>query len=208
MPDQQFGPLVSYHDVEFGFVGHMKTWLPTFLAARERKVGVTPGSIARPKSWVTRQTFSILPGEESTPTIAIVSSGTNEGPIFHGDGMIDVKLRTAVAAITLGAEATIARRVAGHYQAALLDMLLKKKSFTILQGSVTVKIDEWLGVSLDDLDETIERTYASARLEFVTVVRDFANRFGGPETVPADPLIPQPDSPTVQDTTVGTDALT
>jgi hypothetical protein len=129
--------------------------------------------------------------------IVVVSSGTSDQPIYHGDGGIDVELRMATAVLVSGPESTVARRLAGHYQAALVDLLLKKKTWTVL-GSTTAKINQWLGVALDDIDDTVERTLASARLEFAVEVRDFANRNGGPETVPVDPLVPQPDYPTVQ----------
>lgn len=207
MPDEQFGPLIAFSDVEFGLIGHLKTWTHTFLAARERKVGVTPGQVARPRSWITKQTFTVLPGEDNLPLITVVSNGTLEQPNRHGNGGYDVELRMAVTALCQGAETTIARRLAGHYQAALLDLLLKKKTFAVMTG-VSAKLHSWLGMALDDVDPTVERTLASARLEFSVVVRDFANALGsGPGTVPIDPLVPQPDLPTVQDTDVSSQEL-
>lgn len=207
MPDQVFGPLVAFSDVEYALLGHIKLWLPTFLAARERKVGVTPGQVARPRSWITKQSFTVLPGEDNTPLITVISNGTLEQPARHGDGGYDVELRAAVTAVCQGTEATIARRLAGHYQAALLDLLLKKKSFVVMTG-VKARLNVWIGLALDDIDPTVERTLASARLEFSLVVRDFANSIGGPATVPSDPLVPQPDGPTVLDTNVSSQELT
>lgn len=206
MPDQQFGPLIAFSDVEYSLLGHIKLWVNTFLAARERKVGVTPGSIARPKSWITKQTFSMLPGEDRTPLIVIVSNGTPEPPNRHGEGTYDVEFRMAVTALCHGREATIARRLAGHYQAALLDLLLKKKTFILFNGG-KVRLNEWLGIALDDLDESTSRTLCSARLEFTAVVRDFTGSFGGPDAIPLTPLDPQPDLPIVDDTDVTTGDL-
>lgn len=206
MADQLFGPLLSFHDVEFALIGHTKLWLNTFLAARERKVGMTAGSVARPKSWVARQTFNLLPGDDSTPSIVVVSNGTTEEPVRHGDGGYDVEFRTAVTALCHGREATVARRLAGHYQAALLDLLLKKKKFNLFDNT-SASVNRWLGIGLDDIDETQTRTLCSARLEFVIVVRDFSESFGGPATIPVDPLVPQPDGPTVQGTTITDEVL-
>jgi len=204
MPDNRFGPLLSFHDVEFALIGHIKTWLNTFLAARERKVAVTPGSIARPKSWIAKQTFSILPGEDSTPTIVVVSNGTIEQPNRHGEGTYDVGFRMAVTALCHGNSSTLGRRLAGHYQAALIDLLLKQSKF-VLFDDTKARLDDWLGIGLDDIDESQARTLCSARLEFVVVVRDFAEQYGGPLTIPVDPLSPQPDYSIVEDidTTTG-----
>lgn len=193
MPDVNFGPLISFYDVENALRDHLKTWLNTYLAARERKAGMTPGGIARPRSWIIRQNFTTLPDQEFTPTIVVVSNGFSDDPVSHGDGNWDVMLRMAVAALCHGPETDAARELAGHYQAAIGTFLIKHKKF----GSMNAKIHEWTDLRMEDIeDEAQTRTLAVARLEFIVKVTDFALSFGALPSVPDVPEDPQPDDHT------------
>jgi hypothetical protein len=194
--DERVFPIESFHDYEVMLLDHIKTWISTYLAARERFVGITPGAIARPRSWFTRQDFAALPGYESTPAVIIVSTGTAETPERHGDGRIDAQMRFAVMVLTHGPEAGGARELAGHYQAAMLMLLIRQRSF----GSAS--LHEWLGMNLDDIDEDEERTLAAVRLECVYKIKDFVDASGGPLTVPVDPLAPIPPYGTVVETNI------
>jgi hypothetical protein len=195
MPDQKFGPLISFADVEQGLLSHIELWIDAWLAARERKVGIIPGTIARPRSYITKQTFTALPGEDQTPCVIVVSDGFTENSERHGDSSHDIYLRMGVAAIVQGTEAVQARELAGHYQVALLGLLLKKR--TVMGGRAVM--NEWRDMRMDDLDEeAVGRSLSAVRLELSYCVRDFVNEYGGPETVPDVPYDPQPDFGQVQ----------
>lgn len=194
MPDELFGQLNSFHDVELALQTHVKNGLNTYLAARERAKGLTAGAISRPTSWLIKQSFMALPGEDRLPAIIIVSPGFTEPPAKHGDGGYDVYLGMAVVALVSGPGQS-ARMLAGHYQSALNALLIKHKKF----GAGSARIHEWLDLALDDVDtEDQTRNLAAARLEFVVKVTDFVSSDTRIPVIPApDPLPPQPDGPEV-----------
>ena len=194
MPDTTVTPIASFHDYEVAFKEHIQLWLDTYLAVRERFVGITPGAISRPRSWFQRQDYAALPGYESTPAVIVVSTGTVEEPHQHGDGKFDVLLRFAILTLVHATEADAARALAGHYQAAMTMLCLRQKVF----GSPPATWNRWLGFFLDDVDNDQERTLASVRLEMVYKIRDFASASGGPLTVPIAPHEPIPDLSTVE----------
>lgn len=186
--DEAFGPLVSFSDVERALIDHMRIWAHTYLAARERKAGITVGRIQRPRSWFTRQTFSTLPGEESTPFVVIVSSGTGNPPRRHGDGKIDIDLDVAVATVVESREAEEARTLAGHFQAAFLALLLQQPSF--MDGQA--RLEQWTGMSMDDIPDEAARTLCDVELRYIVRYTGFGFADGGPMRVPEDP---GPDDP-------------
>lgn len=194
MPDDIFGPLLSFHDIERALIEHIGLWLDTYLYARERKNHITPGAIARPRSYLARQDFSLLPGQDFLPAIIVISDGLDEEAHMHGDGHYDGIFRFGVAALVHSSEAEPARELAGHYQAALLTLLIQKKKF---HGSA--RIEGWSDLAIDDVDVEQTRTYCAARLEFLVRVSDFAASAGGPAAPvpPPQPELPQRDNPLV-----------
>lgn len=196
MADEIFGPLISFNDVEEALIGHIQLWARTYINARERKMGIAVNTIPFPRSWFTRQTFDALPGEESTPFVVIVSAGTPEIPFRHGDGHYDVILDVAVAVVVEASEADAARELGGHYQAALLPLLLQQSGFSV--GTDTAKIDEWTGMSMDDIPDEAARTLFDVELRFNVKYRGFADDSIGPTTPPVDPEDPQPGYGTVR----------
>lgn len=196
MTDQGFGPLLSFNDIELALIAHMQSWVETYLAARERKMDIPVGRIPRPRSWFTRQTFDALPGEESTPFVVIVSAGTTDAPVHHGDGHYDVNLDIAIATVVESNEAAPARTLGGHFQAAFLSLLLQQSGFVV--GTDTAKLEEWTGMSMDDLPDETARSLFDVELRFNVKYRGFADESGGPIVPPPDPQDPQPPVGTVR----------
>lgn len=186
--DENFGPLVSFNDIERALIDHMRIWAHTYLAARERKVGITVGRIPRPRSWFTRQSFDALPGEESTPFVVIVSNGTGTPPRRHGNGSFDVDIDVAIATVVESREAEPARTLAGHFQAAFLALLLQQPSF--MDGQA--RLEQWTGMSMDDIPEEAARTLCDVELRYIVRYTGFGHAEGGPIRVPIDPDDPQP----------------
>src|SRR4051794_409057 len=93
MPDLEFGELIAFSDVEAKVLAHYKLWMHTWLCARERKLNLAINTIARPRSYIVKQTFTALPGEESTPLVIAVSDGFSEEPARRGNGDWDACLR-------------------------------------------------------------------------------------------------------------------
>lgn len=195
MADEVFGPLVAFTDIEEAILAHYKKWMDTWLSARERAKGIVPRTIHRPRSYIVKQTFTALPGEEQTPLVIVVSNGFRKESMRHGDGSHTAYMRIGVAVMCMG---THARTLAGHYQAALVGIALKHQKVNNF-----IQIAEFNDLKIDDLDEeAIGRSMAAARLEMTYRVNNFAMEFdapGTPDTPPIDPEDPQPDSPTVKE---------
>lgn len=194
MPDVKFGPLTSFNDCELALLELIHVWIDSWLGARERMVGIIPGTLTRPRSMIVKQSFSALPGEESTPFIVVISGGLGESPERHGDGTYDVSLNMGIAAVCQGPEAMPARALAGHYQAAILGLLLKNQK--LMNGQM--KLREFVDISLDDVpDEDSGRSLCAVRLAMTYRVLNFVEEYDGPLVVPPDPWEPQPDDPVV-----------
>lgn len=200
MSDEIFGPLLAFSDVESGLILHMKDWLDGYLSARERMKGITPGTIHRPRTWITKQTFDILPGEESTPAIIVVAGGSNSVEWRASDDRrLDVYFLMGVAVICRGPESAQTRALAGHYQAAVLSMLLQKKKFKIgttildsVETDVNAIVQDFEGLDVDDIPEELDRTTCAVRMKMTIKVKDFASTGGGPLTIPPAPHDPAP----------------
>ena len=190
MSDEIFGQLVAFSDVENAMMSHIQYWMDTYLAARERLNGIAPGSIARPRSYIVRQVFDALPGEEQTPLIVVVSNGTVAPPRRFGTNIWSADLGMSVTAVTFAVEAKQARELAGHYQAAILGMLIHHQVFM----NKKVNMEAWTGFSVDDIPSDQARTMCSARLNFTVRVKHYVDAiFGGPLIAPDDPHLPIDD---------------
>lgn len=203
MPDSQFGTLYTYTDAEQDILAHYKLWMDTWLAARERNVGIVPGTIARPRSWIIKRTFTTFPGEESTPLIALISDGFADPTRRSGTGQHHASLRVGVAAVVTAAPEGQAHMLVGHYQAALVGIAIGHR-----QINDQVHLSAWSDMSTDDIDEESQsRTMAAVRLELVYTINNFASEFPVLTEVPDNPYDPQPDDPLVNSTHVEVNKL-
>lgn len=188
--DLPFGPLASYVDIAQMVSDHFEKWMHTWLAARERKVGITPGSLARPRSYIIRHTPSALPGEERTPVICTVYDGFLEPTHRNGSGVHTAMMKFTIIAYVLGPEYEPVTQLAGHYQAAMLGIALKHK---VLDGEFDASLGSFTNVSAVDLDDTeTGRSMSSVRIELAYKVENFANEYGGLTDIPDEPLDPAP----------------
>lgn len=190
MSDEIFGQLVSFNDIEQALIDHLSPWFDTYLAARERLIGMAPGTIARPRSYIIRQVFDALPGEEQTPLIVIVSNGTTAPPRRFGTDIWSAELGMSISMVCYAVEANQARALAGHYQAAILGFFIQKPKFW--DGKAFM--NSWTGFSVDDVPSDQSRTMCSCRLNFTVKINHYTDGiFGGPQAIPADPYLPIDD---------------
>jgi hypothetical protein len=203
MPDSHFGSLYTYTDAEYDILGHYKLWMDTWLAARERKTDIVPGTIARPRSWIIKRTFTTFPGEESTPFIALISDGFADPTRRSGTGKHTAFLRVGIAAVVTAAPEGQAHMLAGHYQAALVGIAIGHRKI-----NDQVQLSAWTDMSTDDIDEEAQaRSMAAVRLELVYQITDFASENPVLTAVPPNPYDPQPDDPLVGSTHVEVNKL-
>jgi hypothetical protein len=192
MADQNFGELIAFSDVEEVVLDHYKIWMHTWLSARERKRGIPVGSISRPRSYLVKQTFTALPGEEQTPIVIAVCDGFAGDPQRRGNGDYDAELRFGIAVMCMG---TSARELCGHYQAALLGIALHNRS---IAGGLA-QLCDFVDLKIDNVEEeALGRTIAAARLELTYKVPSFASELPALITLPENPEEPQPDDPEVE----------
>jgi hypothetical protein len=200
MADENFGRLIAFTDVEDLVIGHYKLWMHTWLCARERKLSLPINTIARPRSYIVKQTFTALPGEEQTPIVIAVSDGFSGEPERRGTGVHDAYFRFGIAAMCMGSGHS-ARLMCGHYQAALAGIALRNRS---IDGG-TVQFSDFVNLRIEDLDEeAVGRSLAAVRMEVVYKVPGFVSERPAPTLIvpPPDPEDPQPDDPEVETVTV------
>jgi hypothetical protein len=195
MPDENFGGLIAFNDIEDKVLGHYKLWMNTWLAARERQQGLAYNTITRPRSYLIKQSFAALPGEEQTPIVIAVSDGFASEPTRRGSGRYDAYLRFGIAGVCYGTDGS-ARKMCGHYQTALLGICTRHRSI----NSGEIDMIDFVNMRIEDIDEeVIGRSFASIRLEMVYRVNDFASESPALDLIvpPPDPELPQPDDPEV-----------
>lgn len=192
MSDEKFGPLVAFTDIEDAVLAHYEKWMETWLSARERRKGIIPGTIARPRSYIIKQVFTALPGQEQTPLIVAVCDGFRQETYRRGDGSHLAYLRFGIAAMCMASGPNSVRSMVGHYQAAIVGIALKHRKV-----NDEIQLAEFNDLKIDDTDEeAVGRSMAAVRIELTYAVQNFVEEFDPPDLLP-DPLPPQDDSPEV-----------
>lgn len=208
MPDSNYGPLLAFTDVEDAVLDHYRLWMDLWLAARERKLDLTYGTIARPRSYIVKQTFTALPGEERTPIVIAVSDGLQDEPVRRGDGHYEVRFRFGIVGVVLGSDNIKSRAMAGHYQSALLGIAVKLPKVTI-NDDFYAKMVDFRDIRIEDIDEESSgRSMAAVRLELSYEVAGFVEDHNPPTYIPpgGDPG-PDPDDPIVEEVIITTERL-
>jgi hypothetical protein len=194
--DANYGPLWAFTDVEELILAHYKKWLPQWLTARERKVGIFPGAISRPKSYIVKQMFTALPGEEQTPLVIVVSDGFSAEPTRRGTGVWNSGMRVGIAVMCMGADGGQARALCGHYQAALLGVALKHQA---VDEAGMVHLSDFVDLKIENIDEeAVGRSLCAVRMELVYTINDFVEDMNPPDYVP-DSITPDPDDSLVEE---------
>jgi len=208
-PDSKFGPLLSFADVEYRIMELYRKWMEAWIQGYERRNGLQTLTVIRPRSWITRQTFTALPGQESTPAIIVVSDGFSGATDRHGDGSHDAFFRVGVAVFVSSAEQQLTRALAGQYQAIMLGLALKHRR----TADERISLAQFVDLKIDDLDdEAVSRSLAAVRLEFIYKVQGFAEEYNPPGTPVGPPPDttepgPTPDDPIVQEVIIETEVM-
>lgn len=198
MPDENFGDLIAFTDVEAKVLAHYKTWMHAWLCAREHYVDLPVNTISRPRSYATKQTFTALPGQEQTPLFLAVSDGFASEPGRHGSGVYDAYLHFGIAVVCYGNDGS-ARTLCGHYQTAIVGIATRHRG--IDGGSIDMY--DFTNLRIEDIDEEAAgRSMAAVRMDLIYRVRGFASEGPALSEPPPDPEPPQPDDPLVEEVTV------
>lgn len=204
MADEKFGSLLAFSDIEDAVLAHYKLWMHTWLCARERKLSIPVNTIARPRSYIVKQTFSALPGEEQTPLVIAVCDGFAQATDRRGSGEHDAYLRFGIVTVCMGSNGA-SRKLCGHYQTAMLGIALRHRT----AAGGLIALSEFVDLRIEDIDdEALGRSLSSVRLELVYKVQGFAGERPTPDHIvapPIDPENPQPGDPPVESVNVTVD---
>ena len=183
-------PMIAFSDVEDRVLGHYKNWIHTWLLQREQQVGLAYNTIARPRSYRVKQSFSALPGEEQTPIVIAVSDGFADSPARRGSGDYDAALRFGIAAVCYGNEGS-SRELCGHYQSALLNIAIRHTKV-----DDDIALWDFVNLRIEDIDEeVIGRSMTAVRIELIYRVNAFVSVQPIPTYVPDGALPPVPPVP-------------
>lgn len=197
MTDDIFGDVIDVDLIEQAARATLKAWMPDTLAHQERRRGLAPGTLPRPRSWPTVSDFDPLPHEQ-LPSLVLVSPGTSGGPDRSAD-TVRATWRLEVVAAIAGKDEREARLLGGLYAAAIRMALEHRKATTLpwrenasglpVFGLPLAERTRWQGD-----DHAVGNTERGPRwmgeVQFLITVRDVVNPRLGPDEPSPDPYNP------------------
>lgn len=190
-----YGDIFDKTALEAAATSTLQTWLPSYLGEVERKRGLTPGWMARPRTWTTRNDFDKWP-EETLPCMLLVSPGLAAEPLKDGNGRYRSVWFLGIAVIVQARNKNDVELMCGLYTAAIRAAVVQHPSL----GGVAEGVD-WVNERYDDLPSTKGRTLAAGQVIFEVEVADVVSAHDGPAAPDPDPETPpalSPEYPIVQ----------
>lgn len=197
-----FGTFVPTIAVQDAVRAVLDVWSDTYLAVLERQMGLTVGSLQRPRYIGPSFDNDNWP-EGQLPAILIVCPGPTGGLERHGSGQYGGMFAVQVSVLVEDTTEENAIRVASVYQSAIEGELLQRGA---LGGIATSTEMRSRLVEAPDPDNN--RTLARAVNEFDIFVDAIVTAGAGPATPapPTDPEAPVSDWPHVSSTDVTVNA--
>lgn len=193
-----FGQITTAIEVQEAVVSTIKTWIEDYLADRERKDGLEPRKIAKPKSYVLSDDGSLnKKPEDQTPTVVVLCPGTANQPLIEGDGTYRIGWLVNVAVIVSARDHKSTQELAKRYAAVMRALLVQNASLGGFSDGVT-----WRGERYDDLSAEDDRTIAATVNVFEVLVPDVVQAGAGLRTPSPDPYDDEPTLPTVGESEV------
>jgi hypothetical protein len=191
------GPIVSASDVERAALDTIVKWASTYLGEAEDQHNRERGSLPRPRSFTTTNSFDKWP-EDQLPCVLLVCPGLVEQPMAQGNGMYRATFAVGVAVIVSARTETETEALAKLYVAAIRTLLIQQQSL----GGFAAQT-EWLDETYDDLPSEDMRSLGAGQAIFAVHVDDLSRRYTGPPhptaEPPEPPYAPLPDDPTATD---------
>lgn len=185
-----FDPIIGTPDVEDAITATIALWADIYLSERERQVGLTVGTLARPASYNDTYDLENWP-EGQLPGVAVVCPGTVEKPEERGSGDIEAWFEASIDLIVSDQTEALARRVAGHYQAAISTLLGQQSALKCLLTDTPQTYDPTRDDFASDLElqgyrielpDVSNRTLAVATINLHVLVGSVYNAKAGPAT--------------------------
>jgi hypothetical protein len=194
------GPIVAASDVERAALATIKKWVSTYLGEAEGQHDRARGSLPRPRSYTTTNSFDKWP-EDQLPCVLLVCPGLVEQPRAEGNGHYHAVFAVGVAVIVSAKTEAATEELAKLYVSAVRTCLIQQQSLGGFADST-----EWLDETYDDLPSEDMRSLGAGQSIFAVHVGDLSRRYTGPPhpvaEVPVPPYGPMPDDPTATDVAV------
>lgn len=179
MATSTYGNIFVASELEESIRVLLKKWFPSYLREIERRVDWDKEPLLAPRSYTTRNSYDVLPGEEM-PKVVVISPGLVEQPEHpEADGYYKATWSVGVG-IAIGArDEELADRVVKMYGAAARNILINHQSL----GRDDVCYVSYLDENYDDLpiDDQL-MLYKSAAIYVGVEVENVVNRFMRPTT--------------------------
>lgn len=169
-----FGPIRTAAVAEQAVTATLQRWMPTYVAELERQNGLAAGSIPAVRGWTLTNQFDQSQSDQ-TPTIIVISPGSEGTPVRSGEGAITVVWRVEVAVIANGRDRASSNLFAKVYAAAIRAIVVQQPS---LGGVAAASV--YAGESFTDAPADYLPVGAVAVVEFAVTVTEAVNRKLGP----------------------------
>ena len=194
MTSSLYGRLVGAHHVEDAAIAMLRDWLPTYLHEVARQSGVTPGTIATPRSYRVSAEPEKMP-EDQTPCVVVISPGVSDSPLTNGARQYTAQFRIDLG-IVVSARGGMeeggsprALRLARLYALAMRAAMAQQSDEEYLFRR------DWLGEDYDLLPSIDDRTICVGRVRYAIEVPDVLTTDAGPLDPMPPETVPLPDSP-------------
>lgn len=192
----EFGPMIHAAQVERAARETLQEYLPWYLAAMERDLGLAPRTLPNVRSWIVSSDVDRWQ-EEALPSVLLLSTGLAEAPRRDGKGSYSARFALGVAIVATAPKADKADELAKILTAVVRTILVQQGSL----GGFAAATD-WEDERYDVLPNR-SRSLAAGQIVTSVQVDDVAAVRSGPRgTPPEDPYgTPSGPRPIVQDAT-------
>lgn len=189
-----FGDALDADTIEDALRTSIQVWLPAWLAHEERRKGLQPGDLPRPRSWPTVSEFALTPRDQR-PSVVLVSEGTTGAPEKR-PGFWRRTWRFGLAVAIAGRDETEARQLAAPYLTAAANAAITDETLGGIaehvrwSGADNHAFDGESGTQLAIYGTELEVTARSAIPAYIARDPD-----SGALVPPLNPYVPDPTPP-------------
>src|SRR4051812_27844406 len=162
------GPIVSARDVEQAAIDTLHKWLSTYLGEAEDQHSRARGSLPRPRSITTTNSFDKWP-EDQLPCLLLVCPGLAEAPKAEGNGRYRALFALGAAVVVSAKTEAATEELSKLYVAAVRTCLVQQQSL----GGFASGVD-WMDETYDDLPSEDWRSLGAGQAIFAVHVADLS----------------------------------
>lgn len=200
MTSSPVGPIVAGDILEQAAIDTLRAWFPFYLGEIARQRGLDPGKYPNPRSYKITAEIQKWP-EDQIPAVQVISPGEVEGLQNDDDGYYRARHALGVAVVVDGQDQSTTNQAAKVYAACARAILIHKPALGGIANGVFPR-----PLSFNEIPPERTRTLAVAFAEIEIDVPDVLYAYPDlPETPPAVPRDPLPDTPLVDTVEVETD---